>query len=442
MNYDEALAYLDGHIGQGVKPGLERIEHLLELMGRPEQGYPIIHVAGTNGKTSTARLATLLLVAHGLTAGTYISPHLQRIEERLSVNGRYSTSEEFALAMSDVRAFADLREEAGNEPNTYFELTTAAAFAYFAEQAVNAAVVEVGLGGRLDATNVVDAEVCVVTSIGVDHTEYLGEDVGSIAREKLAIAGPDSILVTGPLPGEALDAAVEASRTLGIHHRRYGDDFEVEECERGVGGWLATIEGAEQTYSDVFLPLHGRHQVVNLATAVASAEALIGHRLDPEAVRDAAAAATSPGRMEPIASSPLVMIDGAHNADGIATVVDALREEFPTTSWQLVLGIMGDKNVELMVERLAPLVSGVVTTAVHHERAIPATQLAQLVARHVDVPVLHSDSVEHAVDMASAEAGADGAVLVTGSLYLVGEVRGLFGDSGGGHALDQAGPLG
>lgn len=427
MDYAQAIAYLDSHIGQGVKPGLERVEHLLELMGRPDQGYPIIHMAGTNGKTSTARLATLLLVAHGLTTGTYTSPHLQRIEERLSVNGRYSTPDEFALAMSDVRAFADLREQRGHEANTYFELTTAAAFAYFADQAVNAAVLEVGLGGRLDATNVVDAEVCVVTSIGVDHTEYLGEDVGSIAREKLAIAGSGSILVTGPLPDEALQAATETSRTLGIHHRRYGADYEVVESERGVSGWLATIEGAEDTYSDVFLPLHGKHQLVNLAIAIASAEALVGHRLDVDAVRDAASAATSPGRMETVSSSPLVMIDGAHNADGIATVVDALREEFPTTSWQLVLGVMGDKNVELMIQRLAPVVGGVVTTAVDHERAIPARDLAKLVAGHVDVPVLYSDSVEHAVDMATAESGPDGAVLVTGSLYLVGEVRSLFG---------------
>jgi dihydrofolate synthase/folylpolyglutamate synthase len=200
MDYQQAVAYVDRHIGLGGEPGLERMRDLLDLMGRPHEGYPIIHVAGTNGKTSTARLATLILVAHGLTTGTYTSPHLQNIEERLAVNGRTSTSEEFALAVSDVATFADLREGAGDVPNTYFELTTAAAFAYFADQAVNAAVLEVGLGGRLDATNVVDAEVCVVTSIGLDHTEWLGEDIAGIAGEKLAIAGPGSILVTGPLP--------------------------------------------------------------------------------------------------------------------------------------------------------------------------------------------------------------------------------------------------
>lgn len=427
MDYREAIAYLDGHIGQGVKPGLDRIKDLLEMMGRPDEGYPIVHVAGTNGKTSTARLTTLLLVAHGLTTGTYTSPHLQRIEERLAVNGRYSTEEEFALAMSDVRAFADLREDRGADPNTYFELTTAAAFAFFADQAVNAAVVEVGLGGRLDATNVVDADVCVVTSIGVDHTEYLGEDVGSIAREKLAITGPGSILVTGPLPGPAMEAAVETTKSLGIQHRRYGNDYRVAGGERGAGGWLATIEGAEDSYHDVFIPLHGRHQLVNFAISVASAEALLGHRLDPDAVRDAAAAATSPGRMELVMSSPMVMLDGAHNADGVATLVESLQEEFPTTRWNLVLGVMGDKNVALMVERLAPILDGVVTTAVDHERAVPAGDLADTVAGLVDVPVLSSASIEHAVDMARAEAGTEGAVLVTGSLYLVGEVRTVFG---------------
>lgn len=426
MDYTEAVAYLDRHIRLGGKPGLERMNDLLDFMGRPDDGYPIIHVAGTNGKTSTSRLATLLLVAHGLTTGTYTSPHLQRIEERLAINGRFATPDEFALAVSDVAAFADLREERGRVPNTYFELTTASAFAFFADQAVNSAVLEVGLGGRLDATNVVDAEVCVVTSIGVDHTEYLGETLGAIAGEKVAIAGPNSILITGPLPDEAMEVAVDRARDLGVHHRKYGLDFSVGDAERGVGGWLTTINGAEETYEEVFLPLHGRHQLTNLAMAVAATEALLGDKLDVEAVRDAAVAATMPGRMELLDSGPLVMVDGAHNADGIATVVESLEEEFPTTKWQLVLGVMGDKNVELMVERLAPLLAGIVTTAVEDSRAVPALELAERVAAVVDVPVLAGEAVEYALDMARADAGPEGAVLVTGSIYLVGEVRDLL----------------
>jgi dihydrofolate synthase/folylpolyglutamate synthase len=426
MDYLEALEYLDRHIALGVIPGLERIEGLLDYMGRPHEGYPVIHVAGTNGKTSTSRLSSLLLVAHDLNTGTYISPHLQKVEERLSINGRTATEEQFALAVSDVAAFAQLREEAGNEPNTYFELITAAAFAFFADQAVNAAVLEVGLGGRLDATNVVDAEVCVVTSIGIEHTEYLGEDVASIAGEKVAIAGLNSILVSGPLPDAALEVAETRAHELGIHHRHYGKDFSVLDAERGVGGWLATIGGAEDTYEDIFLPLHGRYQLVNLANAVAATEALMGRKLDVDSVRSAAAAATMPGRMETLATKPLVMVDGAHNADGVIMLAESLEEEYPTTRWQLVFGVMGDKNVEAMVDRLAPLVDGIVVTAPVSERAVPPAELAERVHPLVDVPVLVADRVDLALDMAKAEAGADGAVLVAGSLYLVGEARELL----------------
>ncbi len=423
MDYSEALAYLDRHIELGVKPGLERIEGLLEDMGNPHQGYPVIHVAGTNGKTSTSRLSTLLLVAHGLRTGTYISPHLQRVEERLSIDGRVATEEEFALAVSDVAAFAELREASDPESNTYFELTTAAAFAFFADKAVSAAVLEVGLGGRLDATNVVDAEVCVLTSIGIEHTEYLGNDVATIAGEKVAIAGLNSILVTGPLPEPALEVAETRARELGIQHRHYGKDFSVLDAERAVGGWLVTIEGAEDTYEDIFLPLHGRYQLVHLANAVAATEAFIGSKLDPESVLDAAAAATMPGRMEPLGTNPFVLVDGAHNADGMTVLSESLREEFPTTRWQLVLGVMGDKNVEAMVERLAPLVDQIVVTAPRSERAVEPGLLAERVRKLVDVPVLVAGEVQDALDMARAEAGPEGAVLVAGSLYLVGEVR-------------------
>jgi len=426
MDYLEALAYLDRHIALGVKPGLERIQGLLDDMGRPDEGYPVIHIAGTNGKTSTSRFATLLLVAHGLNTGTYTSPHLQKVEERLSINAEFASEEEFALAVSDVAAFADLRERAGEEANTYFELITAAAFALFADKAVNAGVLEVGLGGRLDATNVVDAEVCVLTSIGIEHTEYLGEDIATIAGEKLAIAGLNSILVTGPLPDAALDVAESRARDLGIHHRHYGKDFSVLDAERGVGGWLTTIAGAEETYEDLFLPLHGRYQLVNLANAVAATEALVGRKLDEEAVRGAVSIATAPGRTEVVGTKPLIMLDGAHNADGVAVLADSLTEEYPTTRWHLVLGVMGDKNVEAMMTSLSPLVEGVVTTAPKSERSVPPLELAERIRDLVDTPVLIAEDVELALDMARAEAGPDGAVLVAGSLYLVGEARQLL----------------
>ncbi len=430
MNYQESIRYLDDHIGQGVRPGLERVRALLEAMGNPHEGYPIVHIAGTNGKTSTARMTTALLVAHGLGTGTYISPHLERVEERFAVNGRYATAAEFALAITDTAAFADLLVEAGNEPSTYFELTTAGAFAYFSEKAVNAAVLEVGLGGRLDATNVVDADVCVVTGIGIEHTEFLGNDLKTIAGEKLGIVGPNSILVTGELPDEAAEAANDKTRELGIQHRIFGRDFGIDSFSQGIRGWTATIEGAETAYHDLFLPVHGRHQIHNLAVSIAATEALLNKRLDEEAVVEALATLTLPGRMEPVATRPLVLLDGAHNADGVATLVESLRDEYPTTKWQIVLGIMGDKNREMMIEALQEVAAGFVVTAPKSERATPAGELAELAAA-TGVPTLIAENSTQAVDMARAEAGAEGSVLVTGSLYLAGEVRSyLAGDSG------------
>ena len=392
-------------------------------MGSPHLGYPVVHIAGTNGKTSTSRMTTALLLARGLDTGTYTSPHLERVEERFSAYGENATPDEFALAMTDVAVFADVLVAGGSEPNTYFELTTAAAFAFFAEKTVNAAVIEVGLGGRLDATNVIDGEVCVVTGIGVDHTEFLGHDFATIAGEKLGIVSPGTILVTGDLPEAALEVANIKAKEMGIQHRVFGRDFTVAEAERGIRGWHTTIQGAEETYEDIFLPVHGRHQLHNLAVAVAAAEALVGSRLDPDSVREAMLALTLPGRMEPIATSPLVLIDGAHNADGVATLVDSLGEEYPTVKWHVVLGIMGDKDIDAMIEELAPIASGFVVTAARSERATPPLELAKRVEAVVDVPVLVAEEADYAVDMARAEAGADGHVLVTGSLYLVGEVR-------------------
>ena len=287
-------------------------------------------------------------------------------------------------------------------------------------------MLEVGLGGRLDATNVVNAEVCVLTSIGIEHTEYLGKDVATIAGEKLAIAGANATLISGPLPDQALEVADGRARDLGIHHRHYGKDFSVLDAERGVGGWLVTILGAEETYEDLFLPLHGRYQLVNLANAVAATEALLGRKLDEEAVRDALAVATVPGRMEVLGTHPLVMVDGAHNADGVDALAESLDEEYPTTRWQLVLGVMGDKNVEAMVESLEPLLAGIIATAPKSERAVPPSVLAERINDLTDLAVIEAEDAEIALDMARAEAGPDGAVLVAGSLYLVGEARALL----------------
>ena len=423
MNYDEAVAYLDDHIGRGVVPGLDRIKALLDLMGNPEDAYPIIHVAGTNGKTSVTRMATLLCVAHGLSTGTFTSPHLERVEERFAINGRNPDEESFIQAVHDVKAFADIFEARMNENLTYFELTAALAVSWFADQAVDAAVIEVGLGGRLDATNAVHGRVAVLTSVGIEHTEYLGDTLEEIAEEKLAIAEEGAVLVTGPLPQNIERQARRTAARLGINAHVYGSDFSIEGANPALGGWNLDIQGIHGLYEDIYLPVHGRFQTVNLAVALAATEALVGRELDHEAVVDGVAAFSAPGRMEPVAAKPMVMVDSAHNAPGFEILAQALFEEFAHTKWVLVLGAMEDKDVVSMIGSVRDRISRIVTTAVDADRAIPATELAALIAPHVDVEIGAIDDPAEAIEVARTLAGEEGAVLVAGSIYLGGTIR-------------------
>lgn len=423
LNYDQAIGYLDSHVGAGVKPGLDRIRLLVETMGSPHIGYPSIHVAGTNGKTSTTRLSARILVSHGLNTGTYISPHLEVVEERFGIGNRIATPAELALAVSDVAAFADILEERGQARFTYFELTTAMAFAFFAEKSVEAAVVEVGLGGRLDATNVLDADVAVVTSIGLEHTEYLGETIEKVAAEKLAIISDGSILVTGRVH-EMVDAlARQTSRELGIEHRAYGRDFSVE-AGRAERGWRMDIKGAEADYPGLFLPVSGRHQTINAAVSVAASEALLGRALDETSLQAALTGFTTPGRLEILRVGPLVMVDGAHNADGFEVLAASLREEYPDTIWTLVLGALADKDLETMARHVAPFVGSIVVTTPASERAVRPAEAAGRVRSVFEGEVSEIADPIGAVEAAVRSAGEDGAVLVAGSLYLVGAVRG------------------
>ena len=399
---------------------------LLEMMGHPEFGYPIVHVAGTNGKTSTARLITVILAAHGLNTGTFTSPHLERTEERIGVNGRISSPEEFAQAVTDVAGFADLLEKRTGESASYFELTAATGFAWFSEQSVDAAVVEVGLGGRLDATNAADGEVAVVTGVDFDHTEILGTSLAQIATEKLGIVKPGAMLVTGAMPDEALRVARTTATDLGATHYEFGRDFRIEGSDRGVGGWLASINGTRGDYEDVFLPLRGRHQIANLAVAVAASEALLGGPLDEDSLRNGVAAASSPGRLEVVASSPLVLLDGAHNPQGMRALASSLAEEFANHSWVLVMSAMKDKDLTEMVPSLKGSVKGAIATEIGSSRSLPAADLAGALASALEVPVETIAEPEAAVARARDLAGPEGAVLVTGSLYLVGAVRSLL----------------
>lgn len=423
MDYREAVDFLDAHIGQGVQPGLDRVRALMEMMGDPQLAAPTIHLTGSNGKTSTARMITSLLVAHGLRVGTFISPHLEKIEERLALDGVYATEDEFAEAVADLVPFVQLFEDRTGQTPTYFELTAALAFSYFAANAVDVAVVEVGLGGRLDATNIVDSRVAVVTGISLEHTSWLGNSIEEIAIEKLAIAKESSVLITGSLPEAAYAVAAARAESLGIPHRRFGAEYHPEFVTMAVGGWAGSVSGVYETYDELLLPLHGRHQFDNLAVAIAAVEELTGRALDLDAVREGTAAATSPGRLEVVGRRPLILLDGAHNTQAFELLSEALATEFLPEEWVVVIGAMGDKDLEAMIRNLEGQVSAAVATSVDYERAIPADRVADTVSLVLEVPVETVVGIPPALEAARRLAGADGAILVTGSLYVVGEAR-------------------
>lgn len=426
--HDQAVAFLDDRVGSGVKPGLERIAGLMELMGEPHADIPVVHVAGTNGKTTTVRLIEAVLLAHGLAVGTFTSPHLERIEERFTINGRILDSTEFVQAVADVAPFVIVYEQRHDTTITYFELTAAIALQAFSTAAVDVAVVEVGLGGRLDATNVVDAQVSVITGIAMDHMSYLGNSLGEIAGEKAGILKDGGTLVTGPLPAAAEGAITAQVAATDSSWIRRGDRYDVVRAVRGVGGWLTDIQGAHERYPGVFLPMHGRHQVDHLATAVVAVEALFDRALDPEAVREAAAAAVSPGRIEVVKRGPLVVVDGAHNEEGLTGLASALADEFPETRTVLVVGFRGERDPATLLAPLMGLVDEVIATAPHDPAAVPAEAVAEAARKLFgpDMPVDVVTPVGQAVTEALSRVAEDEAVVVTGSLYVVGEARKRF----------------
>jgi dihydrofolate synthase/folylpolyglutamate synthase len=382
-----------------------------------------VHLAGTNGKSSTARMISALVAAHGLKPGLFTSPHLQAVEERFAIGLEPMGKAQFAEALAELAPIADLYEERSGDPVTYFELTAALAYAWFAAEAVDAAIVETGLGGRLDATNAARSDVAVVTSIGIEHVEYLGDTVEAIAGEKLAILDTGTILVTGHLPPQVEPLAARRAEQQGAGWFHAGRDFHVASAAQAVGGWLVDVEGVHGSYHDLHVRLHGRHQTFNLAVAIASLEALLGRSLEEDAVREAAAAATVPGRMEVVAHDPVVMLDGAHNPHGAAALGAALGEEFPTTQWRLVLGVMRDKDLPEMLAPLRGRVVAVETAAADMDRSAPPDEIAAVCERALGVPARAHPSVEAAL-RAARDSGDP--VLVAGSLYLVGEARDLL----------------
>jgi dihydrofolate synthase/folylpolyglutamate synthase len=420
---EDAEGFLDQRIGQGVKPGLERITGLVGFMGDPHLDYPVIQVAGTNGKTTVTRLIADILGAHGIRTGTFTSPHLHRVEERFSVDGTPITAEEFTQAVSDIAWFVEEYERRSGSGVTYFEVTAALAFSVFAGVALDVAIVEVGMGGRWDATSVVDAAVAVITGIALDHVDFLGETIGEIAGEKAAIIDDASTVVTGPLPAAAEGAITARVEEAHAKWYRSGDGFAVADATIAVGGWVVDIDGIYSSYTDLYLPIHGRHQVDNLATAIATAEVFLGRALDPDALRTALGATAQPGRIEVVHHRPLVVVDGAHNAQGIAGLAATLEDEFPVTEWQIVVGMRGRRSPGEILEPLGSLVAHLWATAADDPGSIAPERIAAAAGEALGCDTTVVDGVPQAVAAAMDAAGTDGFVVVTGSLYVAGEAR-------------------
>jgi len=422
----DAEAFLDDRIGQGVQPGLERISGLVDFIGNPESTYPLIHIAGTNGKTTISRMVQQILGAHGLSTGGFTSPHLGTVEERFALSGAPVTAEAFAEAVRELAWFVSAFEDRSGTPVTYFEVTAALAFSIFASASVDVAVVEVGLGGRLDATNVLDADVSVITGIDLDHTEFLGTTIPEIAGEKAGILKTDGTLVTGRLPDEALGPVAERVAQTNSKWMRFDQDFSVTDALIAVGGWQCSIEGVFAEYEELYLPLHGHHQVENLATAVATSEMFLGRALDPELLLIAVASMRAPGRIEVVARRPVTVVDGCHNRQGFRGLADTLDTEFPPVQWKLVIAVRGERSIPELLRPMKGRVDHVFATTVADPAAQEPEAVAEAASAALGVPAEAFDDPSRALEAAREAAGKDGGVAVAGSLYLAGEVRSAF----------------
>ena len=423
MSYQDALDYLDAHAsyettGRIESPTLDRMRSLVAAMGDPQLAYPVIHITGTNGKGSTTQMITRLLMAHGLTVGTYTSPHLERLNERISVNCEPIPDDDFA---EQIAAVADLEVITGVRPS-YFEALTAAAYRWFADVAVDVAVIEVGLLGRWDATNVCDSQVAVITNIGLDHTEFAGPTRTHIANEKSGIIKPGSAVVVGETDPE-LVAVFKAAG--GASYLVRGDDFDVLEQQLALGGRQVSMRTPTTIYPEVFVPLHGRHQADNAAVALTAVEAFFAAPVPGDIVDEGFAAVTMPGRFEVMGHQPLVVVDGAHNPAGADSCATVFFDDFdPEGRRLLVVGCLRGRDPKDMLSALrADEFDAVFTCTAPSPRGVPAGDLTQA-AREIGCDdVRQFDTVERAIDGALTDAMAEDAIVVTGSLYVVGAAR-------------------
>ena len=407
-------------------PTLTRVAAVLRLMGDPQESFHVIHVAGTNGKTSTARLVESLLRGAGVRTGLYTSPHLHSVTERICVDGDQLSDDAFVAAYEEIRpllAMVDDAEAAVGRPGlTFFEVITCIAFAAFADAPVEVAVLEVGLGGRWDATNVANGRVAVVTPIDIDHVEYLGHTLEEIATEKAGVIKSDSVAILGPQHPDVMSLLLRRCAEVGATARRYGEDFEISSRSVAVGGQLLDIRGAEGNYQEIFLPLAGKHQAINAAMALAATEALLVSETSlGDDVVAGLAEVSSPGRLEAVQREPTVLVDAAHNPAAMRALAAAIADHYHFDNLTVVISAMADKDLAGMLTELQPIASHLIATRNSSIRATTAEHLGELA-----IEVFGSGSVEVIANLDQAMAQAvesaaenGGAVLVTGSVVTV-----------------------
>ncbi len=420
-----------------LEPSLDRIRALVDVLGNPQTGYPVIHLTGTNGKTSTSRMIDTLLRALDLRTGRFTSPHVERMTERISVDGEPLGDEEFVAAFNDVAPYLDLLDQESEHPLSFFETVVAMAYARFAEAPVDVAVVEVGMGGSWDATNVADGAVAVVLPVAVDHARYLGGTPAEIAVEKAGIIKPGATVVLAEQQPDVAEVMLRRVAEVGATVLREGMEFGVVSRAPAVGGQVVSLQGARGRYDELFLPLYGAHQAQNAAVALAAVEAFVGgpEPLADELVRAAFAEVTSPARLEIVRRGPSIVLDAAHNPHGAEATAAALADSFTLDPLIGVLGVMGDKDAEGLLAAFEPHLAHVVCTQNSTARAMPAAELA-VTAREVfgedrvTVEPRLADAIDQAVALAEAGAARSsigaGGVLVTGSVVTAGEARAML----------------
>ena len=413
-----------------IAPTLERISALMDILGSPQLTYPTIHVAGTNGKTSTSRMIDSLLFATGMRTGRFTSPHLESYLERIAINGQSIDPKEIIFAYNDIAAYLDLMDEKFDNPISFFEAITALAFVAFAEHPIDVGIIEVGMGGTWDATNVIDADVSVVMPIDYDHMEYLGNTLTEIAATKAGVIKEGGFVVLAQQQPEAAVELLRRAAEVGADIAREGIEYELLSRAVAIGGQLISVKGINDTYEDIFIPLHGKHQALNAASALVAVEAFFGDQpLDIESIRAGFAAVTSPGRCEIVHRDPTIILDAAHNPHGARALAETLETEFTFDEVIGVVAIFGDKDAAGVLKELEPILNSVIVTQSSSPRAMPVEELEK-----VAVSIFGNDRVfpvaslgaalDRAVEKAQRPLSDESVgVVVAGSVVTVGESR-------------------